>query len=104
MIKANLVRSGLPVIAALALASAMTAFAVENKATPFPNVPLPPAEGSMPLGDSRSFPEVNLNLPIAPGPFEPAWQHEDKVVTHKDSVNLSGRSSGGAVIKPSSSK
>ena len=30
------------------------------------------------MGDSRSFPEMKLNLPIAPGPFEPTWASIEK--------------------------
>ncbi|SFW77307.1 hypothetical protein SAMN05661012_04501 [Chitinophaga sancti] len=28
---------------------------------------------SINLGDSKEFPEVNLNITITPGPFKPTW-------------------------------
>jgi alpha-L-fucosidase len=38
--------------------------------------PLPPRLpiDSVPMGDVDSAPEVKLNLPITPGPFEPTWE------------------------------
>ena len=45
---------------------------------PRPTVPPPSAENTVPLGDSRSFPEIKLDIPIAPGPFEPTWESIEK--------------------------
>jgi alpha-L-fucosidase len=36
------------------------------------------AENTVPLGNSRSFPEIKLDIPIAPGPFEPTWESIEK--------------------------
>ena len=41
---------------------------------PMPEVPAPQAVGSVPMDDERTFAEVTLDLPIAPGPFEPTWE------------------------------
>ena len=38
-----------------------------------PEVPAPQAVGSVPMDDERTFAEVTIDLPIAPGPFEPNW-------------------------------
>jgi alpha-L-fucosidase len=40
---------------------------------PLPEIPAPLAADSVPLGDSSAAPEIKLDLPIAPGPFEPTW-------------------------------
>jgi alpha-L-fucosidase len=78
MIKSNLIRNGALIVTALALASAMNGFAMETKVAPFPEVPPPQAQDSVPMGDSRTFPEMKLDLPIAPGPFEPTWASIEK--------------------------
>lgn len=39
-----------------------------------PQVPEPLPQGSVPLGDAKSFTEIRLDLPITPGPFEPTWE------------------------------
>ena len=45
---------------------------------PMPEVPQPLAEDSVPLGTLKNFPEVKLDLPIAPGPFAPTWESIQK--------------------------
>lgn len=42
--------------------------------SPIPHVPQPLPEASIPLGNIDTFPEVRLDLPITPGPFEPTWE------------------------------
>ncbi|MBP1639127.1 MAG: alpha-L-fucosidase [Bacteroidetes bacterium] len=46
---------------------------------PFPEVPQPKAENSVPMGNQASFPEIKLgNLPSASGPFKPTWESIEK--------------------------
>ncbi len=45
---------------------------------PIPEIPTPRPIDSVPLGDSTNAPEVKLDLPIAPGPFEPTWASIEK--------------------------
>jgi alpha-L-fucosidase len=45
---------------------------------PFPAIPAPLPQDSVPMGDSRRFPEVKLNLPITSGPFQPTWESIEK--------------------------
>ncbi len=45
---------------------------------PIPAIPAPLPEGSVPLTPSDSTPEVKLDLPVAPGPFEPTWESIEK--------------------------
>lgn len=40
---------------------------------PFPEIPAPLPVGSVKLGDSKSFDEVQLDIPITEGPFEASW-------------------------------
>lgn len=40
---------------------------------PIPEIPAPRPIDSVPLGDSAATTEVKLDLPIAPGPYEPTW-------------------------------
>lgn len=40
---------------------------------PIPAIPEPAAIDSVPIDDIDSGPEIKLDLPIAPGPFEPTW-------------------------------
>ncbi len=40
----------------------------------FPEIPAPEAVGSVPMGDSKSFAEVQLDIPIASGPYKPNWE------------------------------
>lgn len=39
-----------------------------------PDSPDPQPVNSVPMGDSRTFDEVKLDLPVSPGPFEPTWE------------------------------
>ena len=39
----------------------------------FPAIPEVKAENTVALGNSSSFAEVKLDLPITEGPFEPTW-------------------------------
>lgn len=48
------------------------------RAESVPAIPPPQALDSVPLGESASFAELKLNLPIAPGPFEPTWASIEK--------------------------
>ena len=41
---------------------------------PMPSIPDPLPENSVPLGSSSAFDEVELDLPISTGPFEPTWE------------------------------
>ncbi|MET3501249.1 alpha-L-fucosidase [Mucilaginibacter rubeus] len=45
---------------------------------PIPAIPARLSVDSIPLGDAKSFPEVQLNIPIAKGPFEPNWASIEK--------------------------
>ncbi|HEU6449215.1 MAG TPA: alpha-L-fucosidase [Verrucomicrobiae bacterium] len=45
---------------------------------PMPDIPRPLPEDSVPMGDVKTFPEVKLDLPIAPGPFQPTWASIEK--------------------------
>jgi alpha-L-fucosidase len=41
---------------------------------PMPEVPAPLPVDSVEMADSQSAPEVRIDLPIAPGPFQPTWE------------------------------
>jgi alpha-L-fucosidase len=43
-----------------------------------PDIPKPLPENSVPLGALMNFQEVKLDLPIAPGPFQPTWVSIEK--------------------------
>lgn len=43
-----------------------------------PEIPTTRPVDSVPIGDSASFPEVKLDLPVALGPFEPTWPSIEK--------------------------
>ncbi len=45
---------------------------------PIPEIPAKLPVDTVPLGDSASAPEIKLDLPIAPGPFEPTWASIEK--------------------------
>ena len=45
---------------------------------PIPTIPEPSPLDSVPMGDAGSAPEVKLDLPIEPGPFEPTWASIEK--------------------------
>ena len=78
MIKMNILKRGVQLFSAVVLMAATDGFAVETKVAPFPDIPPPQAQDSVAMGDARSFPEMKLNLPIAPGPFEPTWASIEK--------------------------
>src|SRR5574344_1819174 len=39
-----------------------------------PAIPTPEPIGSVKMGDSKTFEEVQLNIPITKGPFKPNWK------------------------------
>lgn len=45
---------------------------------PIPAIPAPLPVDSVPLSDSASAPEMKLDLPITPGPYEPTWESIEK--------------------------
>lgn len=45
---------------------------------PFPEVPAKQPLNSVEMGDWKTFPEMKLDIPIAPGPFEPSWESIEK--------------------------
>src|SRR5512145_1024835 len=65
-------------LTAVALMTAVSGFAVDATLAPIPEIPPPQVEDSVPLGDSQAFAEVKLDLPVAPGPFEPTWESIEK--------------------------
>ena len=48
------------------------------KLAAIPEIPAARPIDSVPLGDLKDSPEVKLDLPIAPGPFEPTWASIEK--------------------------
>jgi alpha-L-fucosidase len=45
---------------------------------PIPAIPAKQPIDSVPMGDWKSFPEMKLDIPITPGPFEPTWESIEK--------------------------
>ena len=45
---------------------------------PFPEIPAKEPIGSVKMGDYRTFKEVQLDIPIAAGPFNPTWASIEK--------------------------
>ena len=45
---------------------------------PFPSIPAKQPIDSVTMGDWKTFPEMKLDIPIAPGPFEPTWESIEK--------------------------
>ncbi len=45
---------------------------------PFPEVPVKQPVDSVTMGNWRTFPEIKLEIPITPGPFEPTWESIEK--------------------------
>ena len=43
-----------------------------------PTIPEAKPENSVPMGDSKSLAEVQLDIPIASGPYEPNWESIEK--------------------------
>ncbi len=62
----------------VAIIAALAGCATKPVAPPIPEIPAPRAQDSVPMGDVNSFPEVKLDLPIAPGPFQPTWESIEK--------------------------
>ncbi len=50
----------------------------QNLLSPFPVIPAKQPVDSVKMGDWKSFPEYNVDLPITPGPFEPTWESIEK--------------------------
>jgi alpha-L-fucosidase len=66
-------------LTATALVASLTSAADTVGATlpplpPFPAIPAAQPVDSVPMADSRSAPEVKLDLPITPGPYAPTWE------------------------------
>ncbi|HEU5122923.1 MAG TPA: alpha-L-fucosidase [Verrucomicrobiae bacterium] len=57
---------------------ALAGCATKQVAPPLPEIPAPHAQDTVPLGDVESFPEVKLDIPITPGPFQPTWESIEK--------------------------
>jgi len=45
---------------------------------PFPSIPAKQPIDSVTMGDWKAFPEMQLDIPITPGPFEPTWESIEK--------------------------
>jgi alpha-L-fucosidase len=45
---------------------------------PMPPVPVAKPYNTEQMGDWKSFPEMKLDIPVAPGPFEPTWESIEK--------------------------
>jgi alpha-L-fucosidase len=56
----------------------LNAFAALPPLPPFPSLPAPQPVDSVPMADSKSAPEVKLDLPITPGPYAPTWESIEK--------------------------
>ena len=41
---------------------------------PFPEIPAPQPLGSVPMSDSKSFQDVQLDIPITEGPYKASWE------------------------------
>ena len=72
-----------PVACLLAACAALTAHPAMRASTlpelaPIPAIPEPLPVDSVPLTPSDSAAEVKLDLPVAPGPFEPTWESIEK--------------------------
>lgn len=58
--------------------AAMPAGAALPPLPPMPAIPAPMALDSVPMGDSKSAPEVKLDVPITAGPYQPTWTSIEK--------------------------
>lgn len=69
-----------PVACLLAACTALPAMLASTlpELPPIPALPAPLPADSVPLSPSDSAPEVKLDLPVAPGPFEPTWESIEK--------------------------
>ena len=67
-------------LTATALLASLTSAADIVGATlpPFPAIPAAQPVDSVPMADSRSAPEVKLDLPITPGLYAPTWASIEK--------------------------
>jgi len=45
---------------------------------PIPDVPASLEPDTVPMRDWKSFPEVKIDIPVTPGPFEPTWESIEK--------------------------
>lgn len=72
-------RTVLPLAALVACCLLNKCFAVDRPTLPpFPEIPPPLPADSVPLGAVQDFPEMNLEIPIAAGPFAPTWASIEK--------------------------
>lgn len=60
-------------LGACATAFSQQTSGVNYQLEPMPSVHKPLPENSVPMGDSQTFEEVKLNLPITARPYEPTW-------------------------------
>jgi alpha-L-fucosidase len=67
-------QAGTRLAATAILAAVLTGCAARPRLAPLPELPSPQPPESVPLGDGNAFPEIKLDLPIAPGPFAPTWE------------------------------
>jgi alpha-L-fucosidase len=74
----NIAKYGMQLMTAVALVTAMDGYAAGYALGPIPDVPPAQPQDSVPMGDLRSFPEMKLDIPVTPGPFEPTWQSIEK--------------------------
>ena len=49
-----------------------------GQSNPMPAIPAAKPMNSVPMGDWKSYPEMKLDIPVAPGPFEPTWESIEK--------------------------
>lgn len=73
-------RGGSLIIAAI-LASSILSGCISGhrpKLAAMPEISPPLPENTVPMGALTNFPEVKLDIPIAPGPFEPTWASIEK--------------------------
>jgi alpha-L-fucosidase len=49
-----------------------------DKLPPIPTVPAPMGIDTVPMGNSKTFTEIKLDIPVTPGPFEPTWESIEK--------------------------
>jgi alpha-L-fucosidase len=55
-----------------------TKSSLPDKLPPIPNVPATLGIDTVSMDDSKTFPEMKLDLPLTPGPFEPTWESIEK--------------------------
>ena len=74
----TLMVAGALVISANAVGAKKIPSTLPDKLPPMPTVPAPLGIDTVPLGDSKTFQEIQLDIPITPGPFEPSWESIEK--------------------------